>query len=330
MTDAALMTPGAKTAAAGELVDSPVFLVGCMRSGTTLLRLMLDHHPRISFLYEFEYVVDEIGNDGALPALPAYHEYLRKHRIFNLTGFTIDPSLDYRRLVDSFLRQKRDGDGKPKIGATVHLNFDRLLHIWPDARFIHLARDGRDVGRSIIQMGWAGNMWSAVDLWLEAERLWDRLKSQLPADRWLEVTYEQLIESAEPELDRICRFMGERFDPAIWSYAAGSTYEMPDPKLTYQWKRKLSPHEVQLAEHKIAPMLEARGYALSGHPRMALDAGEQARLARQNRWYKRRYRMKDMGLGWWVADAVARRTGIGWLQDMTLRRENAVINAKMR
>ena len=57
---------------------------------------------------------------------------------------------------------------------------DRLTRIWPDARFIHLVRDPRDVARSVIPMGWAGNTWVGVERWMEAERLWDRVRSSLP------------------------------------------------------------------------------------------------------------------------------------------------------
>lgn len=41
-----------------DLVSEPIFLVGAERSGTTVLRLMLDHHPKIAWCSEFEYAVD--------------------------------------------------------------------------------------------------------------------------------------------------------------------------------------------------------------------------------------------------------------------------------
>ena len=128
------------------LVDEPVFLVGAERSGSTLLRLMLDHHPLIAFHFEFDFAVDMIGPNGELPPIQLYHDYLAAHRIFLQSRAEIDFSLDYRRLVRSFLIQKRNRDRKKFVGATVHHAFDRLPTIWPHARYIHLVRDGRDVG----------------------------------------------------------------------------------------------------------------------------------------------------------------------------------------
>ena len=58
------------------MIENPTFLVGAERSGTTLLRLMLDHHPQVAFLHEFEFAVDCVGDDGTCPALPDYYRYL--------------------------------------------------------------------------------------------------------------------------------------------------------------------------------------------------------------------------------------------------------------
>lgn len=50
-----------------EFISKPVFLVGAERSGTTVLRLMLDHHPQIAFNNEFEYAVDLVSDEGKWP-----------------------------------------------------------------------------------------------------------------------------------------------------------------------------------------------------------------------------------------------------------------------
>ena len=166
-----------------SLVKKPIFLVGSERSGTTLTRLMLDHHPMIAFFFEFEYSILSMSDDGAWPDLGEYIAHLRNDRIFNHAQLSIDESLDFPHLVDSFLVQKRDRDHKPIVGATVHYHFDRLLKVWPDARFIHILRDGRDVARSIMEMGWAGNMYTAVNHWIHAERLWEEMCKTLPESR---------------------------------------------------------------------------------------------------------------------------------------------------
>src|SRR5450432_1488272 len=101
--------------APGEnLIDVP-FIVGSERSGTTLLRIMLDHHPSLAFANEFEFSVQMIGSDGAWPSLEGYYEWLETNRIFLSSGFTIDRRLNYPQLINSFLFQERDADGKARI-----------------------------------------------------------------------------------------------------------------------------------------------------------------------------------------------------------------------
>src|SRR5262249_10285452 len=146
--------------------------------------------------------------------------------------------------------------------------FDRLLRIWPDARFIHIVRDGRDVGRSVIERGWAGNMYTAVEPWIEAELLWSRLCPVLAAERRTEIRYETLVGEPVATLTRLCEFIGVPYDPAMLEYPHDSTFDRPSPQLIGQWKRKLSPDAVRLAEARIGPILIERGYELSGYPRL--------------------------------------------------------------
>lgn len=290
-------------------VDNPVFLVGAERSGTTLLRLMLGHHPDLAWVNEFEYAVDMVSDDGRFPDLEQYTAWLQRHRIFRASECTIDPALDYPALVRDFLEQRRRRAGKAQVHATCHRHFDRLLHIWPEARFIHLVRDGRDVARSVIGMGWAGNVYTAASRWIEAERLWEQLRARLSEDRWIELKYELLLAEPERELTRICEFIGVAFDPAMLAYDCDSTYEKPDPSLAQQWRRKLSPHQIRLIEARIGPMLADRGYELSGHPSLSVGPLRRWGLRIQDRFYRARFRLKRYGPILWLADACLRRLG---------------------
>src|SRR4030095_2960604 len=96
----------------------------------------------------------------------------------------VDRSLDYPGLMKSFVSQYGRRSRKPIHGATCHKHFDRLLRIWPRARFVHLMRDGRDVARSCIGMGWSGNVWCGAQRWIDAEELWAGLAERIdPARR---------------------------------------------------------------------------------------------------------------------------------------------------
>ncbi len=307
-----------------DMVQEPFFLVGCTRSGTTLTRLMLDHHPLLAFFFEFEYAVEKMPDHEGWPDLHEYREFLRQDRIFQAAKVVIDAELDYPRLIDSFLRQKQDRDGKPLVGATVHHHFDRLLRIWPDARFIHIVRDGRDVARSSIEMGWAGNIYTAVERWIEAELLWSKVRSQLPADRSIEIRYEALVSAPQTTLTRVCEFLGVPYDSAMLDYPAHTTYGPPSPKAAGQWKSKLSPNEVRLAEARIGDMLIERGYELSGYPPLEVSPAMARRLQIHSRYNCLKFRRKRFGTGLVLADWVTRRCGPRSMQRRVKERINAI------
>jgi len=290
-----------------DLVKEPIFLVGSERSGTTLARLMLDHHPLLAFFCEFEYSILRVSDEGEWPDLEDYIKYLEADRIFQAARVTIDKTLAFPHLVNSFLVQKRDRDAKPFVGATVHYHFDRLLRIWPDARFIHLLRDGRDVARSSIEMGWAGNMYTAVDQWIHAESLWEEMCKKLPESRRIEVRYESLVSEPVETLTRICNWMGIPYDPEMLSYCERSTYGPPSPKAIGQWKRKLTPSEAALAEVRIGNMRQERGYELSGYPVPELTSKPLRRLKPQDRFYRANFRRKKYGTLLYMTDVLSRR-----------------------
>lgn len=320
-------SPSARPAV--DTAAEPLFLVGSERSGTTLLRLMLDHHPQLAFHFEFEYSVDRLADGGAWPDLAEFHDYLRLNRVFQVSQFEIDPALPYPDLLRSFLRQKQVRDNKPFVGATVHYHFDRLLRVWPNARFIYLLRDGRDVARSCIRMGWVGNAFMGADTWTEAVDLWETLKPQIPGERRIEMRYEDLVQRPREELERLCRWIGVPFREELFDYTKTTGYKMPDAKLMEQWRRKMTPEEIQLVEAKIGDRLVRNGYDLSGLPRIALTPSVVHRLQRDSRWKAFRFRVKKYGPVLVLAGAVARRLGLKGLAKRVQEGQNAKDRARL-
>jgi len=313
-----------------SFLEQPIFLVGAERSGTTVLRLMLSHHPDITWLNEFEYAVDFILDKNEWPQLKQYYDWLDVHRIFRASQLTINQNLSYPELINDFLVQHRDRSQKSIVGATVHRHFDRLLRIWPNARFIHLLRDGRDVARSTIGMGWAGNVWAGVERWIEAEELWSTLQEAVPAERRVDVTYESLISNPPQELTRICEFIGVNYSPSMMNYIQQTTYDTPDPKYIAQWRRKLSEREIQLVEARIADMLATRGYELSGLPRLNITAGLQQRLQFHDWWKRFIFRIQRNGLPLFVADYMSRKLGLTRWQRQVRLKLNAIEAAHLK
>lgn len=313
------MSPEAPSAPPSRAA-APLFLVGAERSGTTMLRLMLDHHSQVAWYGELEFLVDRLPEAGGLPDVAEYARAVALDRRFGVAGFSIDPALDYIGLMESFIAQVRRRFGKPIVGTTIHVHFERVLRIWPQARFVHLVRDGRDVARSCIAMGWAGNVWSGARGWITAEATWQRLCTIVPPERRCEARFEELVRDPATALAPICRFIGVDYEPAMLEYHRDTSYERPDAALAEQWRRKLSPADLALLETRIGDLLRERGYPPSGVAPAAVGSRRRLELALQDRWYRASFRRRRYGAALWLADLLSRRLPHeGWRGEVVSR-----------
>ncbi|HEY1890333.1 MAG TPA: sulfotransferase [Steroidobacteraceae bacterium] len=165
---------------------------------------MLDHHPDIAFNLESDFLVADISAAGAFPNVAVYRRRLTHNRVFRHSHFEVPPDLPFRALVNDFLYQRLERDGKRIVGATVNHGFNRLRYLWPRARYIDLLRDGRAVAYSAVEIGWAGNAYVGAQCWMDAEGEWAAYRPLLPHDRWIEVRYEDLVADPQAQLRRVC------------------------------------------------------------------------------------------------------------------------------
>ncbi len=287
-----------------------------------MFRLMLDAHPQISNPGEFDFLIEQVGSGGQLPEMRQYRRWLSTNRVFQATGLKLDSRFGYTELIHSFIEQLRR-DGKI-LTMNMHLHFDRLPLLFPGARYIHLVRDPRDVARSSIGMGWAGNIYRGVDIWATAERCWDRLAANLAPERYLEVRYESLLQNLTEELTRVCKFLGVEYSPEMLTYPSQSTYAAPDAQMTYQWKGRCRPRELQWIDWKLGSMLVHRRYELSGLGPKMPTLLERLTTATQDKYYRIRFRIKRYGLALYLGNLLASRAQISAWRDSCQRRMNQI------
>lgn len=313
--------------------DATFFVVGTTRSGTSLLSLMLKNHPAIAYPGEFEWAVDDMPGPDTFPRVDAYIEWLSMNRHYRYHHPRIDPALSYPDLVRSFLVQMKHEQApeKPLVGASVHRHFDRLLHLFPGARYVHLVRDPRDVARSWLEFGWEGNGWAAGRAWAALETLWDRIEPRIPRDRVHELRFEDLVREPQAELERLCSFLGVPYTDAMLRYHETSTYGPIDPGQIGKWRKKLPLREQRRVDGEIgAGLLASRGYEPCGAP--PLRAGPlTARLLAFDDWARRlRKRIALFGFGIWFCDQIAKTLRLdAWHRRLELRRQ-AIINASLK
>ena len=215
--------------------NTPFFVIGAGRSGTTLLRLILAGHSRLHIPPETRFVrplVRELPLSGQLT--PAQIG----RAVAIMTGDYRWPDMEIAAsdlhhwalslpkpslvdIIDLVYRRLLTRADKPRFGDKTPIYFEivpQLAALYPGAKFIHLIRDGRDVAISRIDLDW--------DRYCERNRFeWAlamakrREYIQSPyAGQILEGRYEDLVSNVEGTVRQICAFLGEQFEPGMLSW----------------------------------------------------------------------------------------------------------------
>lgn len=303
--------------------NSPTFLVGAERSGTTLFRLLVDSHPEVTCIEGLDYVISAVTADGSYPDLDSYEAYLATETVYSTSGFQIDKQLGtFEAVVDDFLSQRMAAAGKPKVAALLHNGFAQALALWPEARFIHIVRDPRAVALSTVPFEWGGHPYLGIHKWIEEEREWNDVVADLAPNRWLEIRFEDLVTNPDSELKRVCDFLDVEFSSDMYSYAAETDYEKPIAAKADEWRSIISDNEIQMVEARVGELLAQRGYEPSGLASIEVTGNDIKKMKAKVRTMKWRHKLTSHG---WVAVAelVTRKIGVKALHTPMKQRMNA-------
>jgi hypothetical protein len=284
---------------AGRPDDAPIFVIGTGRSGTTLLRQMLDAHPRIHVAHEaaFYFYLSIAPREASVRAwLGRYFD------TFSFAWLRIDPreilgelpaALPRARDADAIralLRCKARQRGKPRYGEKNPLDtmsLGRIFADFADPRVVYVVRDPRATVASLGRMPWSTGS-------VLANSLFCRLQQALVApflDRILEVRLEDLAGDPRATMQTVLRFVGEPWDEAVLDHVrharrddvaplpwfAAATGEAPSLAASEGgWRTALSPASIRLVERVNRAAMARYGYAaaiLEAEP----DAGDVAR-----------------------------------------------------
>ena len=299
-----------------------VFLAGPLRSGSTLLSLMLDRHSCLLAPGEFDFLFDAFGPDGGLRAaqdmraarlddfLSDDRTYLARSKRFASSGSSVERIRGY---VDQYVEQ----DSYSTL--CIHRNFVSAHEIFPGARFIHLLRDPRDCAKSAIGAGFAANVYFGLKPWIESETSWERLRPRLSPSQFIEVRYEELVAQPVQELTRLCAFIGLAFEPQMLDLSA-TTYDTPSPRFANQWLRSMSPLDVDLVEARVGPLMEARGYTPVGAKIARPASSRLPALWLHDFLFRHQRRVRNFGFSLWLQDVVSRHLGLrAWSRSVQLK-----------
>lgn len=269
---------------------------GSLRSGTTMLRLIMDGHPRFVCPCEADFLLDHLvpaQNGGWYYDLEA----LAADRIFRASGLRLPETVEAMPAFSSMVSELR-GQSDDCLVLILHRGLERLLTLEPHIRILHFFRDPRDVARSAIGMGWAGNVYYGSKTWLVTEKEWEKVAPGLRPLQSLEFSYEELVSSPENTLRKVCSFLEDEYDPEMIRFSENSSYDSIDASLAEQWQRNMTPRELGLIEPLFEDLLIKRGYELSGYPSISPNVVQRFQLKLEHSvsvWRRRivRYGLRD-------------------------------------
>jgi len=221
------------------------FIVGAGRSGTTLLRMMLDSHPEMSIPPETNFIRTLYRG---LPEQADPHGFFLSiiNRVQGWNDFGVGSPefadqitgirpFDLGKALRTFYALYASRFGKRRWGDKTPANLpdmEVIQSLLPEARFIHMIRDGRDVALSLREV------WFGPETLEESARAWvwtiAKARSQRPNLRhYLEIRYEVLLRRPEETLQRICAFLDLPWTPALLLYHRNATQRLTESRHDY-------------------------------------------------------------------------------------------------
>lgn len=206
------------------------FIVGVERSGTTLLRMMLDSHPDIAIPYETFFIRKIV--QGAWPELTRdqFFEIVTGHpswRNLALPNDVLMQGLEALKVfsvseaIRTFYRLYAARNGKKRWGDKTPFYLDCMTEIrdlLPEAHFIHIIRDGRDTALSFrgLWFGPGSDIEDAARHWVK--KITDARAQSLHLPHYLEVQYEKLVREPSFVLEKISTCLQIDYNPEMLHY----------------------------------------------------------------------------------------------------------------
>ena len=279
-------TVAATSAASVRPVSSEVrsgpfpFIVACGRSGTTLLRAMLERGGEIAIPPESYFPVSlaQRHTRGAFEPAPFTAELAANARFreWGVPAADVSEAGSFAEAVRTVYAAYAHAHGAPRYGDKTPpfvLHMDLLAELFPEARFVHVIRDARDVARSLVATSFGPTgIARAAEIWTRRVSRGRASGARLGDGRYLEVRYEALVSRPEAVLREICTLTQIGFSEEMLRPELGATtvpererahhanLTRPLTKGLRDWRRDMPDTEVAVVEAVAGDLLNELGY----------------------------------------------------------------------
>jgi len=292
--------------------------VGCQRSGTTLLQRMVDASPHVAIVHESRWIdtwyQKRIGLTPEGYVTPDFIPLLIEHPRFpqlevsreDLEGLLPNGRpVSYERFVTGVFNLHGRARGKNLVGDKTprYVRSIPILHaLWPEAKFVHLIRDGRDVCVSALEWRSGGELARRFETWktdpvATAGVWWDWLVrlgreggEDLNPALYQEIHYESLVSDPAEVCARLCEFLGIPYDDAMLRFHEGRERSgaglnakkawRPVTGGLRDWRSQMPTVDVERFEATVGGFLDDLGYERA-FPNPSSEAMERASKTRR-------------------------------------------------
>jgi len=293
---------------------TPLFVLGVRRSGTTLLRVMLDRHSQLAVPDESYFVPQLADRHRGRVDPDAFLDDLSRITTLRDWGLRVDdvrprlrPGMRPGEAIGAVYEAYAALHGKPRWGDKTPMymrHLSLLERLFPDAQFVHLVRDGRDAALSFLEMpeGTFTRTWAHPTSPAQFACLWRKevgdarsLGRRVGPQRYLEVRYEELVADADAAVSAICGFADIPFEASMLAYAGAVDVSdkphqqrllRPPTTGVRSWREDMSADDVAAFEAIAGDLLAGLGYEVttsgSSARATARRAAYDARLAAWN------------------------------------------------
>lgn len=254
-------------------MKKPIFILGCPRSGTTMLASLLNNSSygepvETHFITKY---YKKLNNYGRLDNKENFKRLINdilKERAVMQWKLQLDPDkffdeineLNFKEIVNKLCMERSHKKGYASWGdKTPHYlrNCDILFKLFPDSKYIYIVRDGRDVALSLMEKPWGpNNVLTCAELWKRYNVTSEIIEELKKRKQLYFVRYEDLLDNAEQIVPEVYNFLDEKNDESEMSKLIGRI-----KKGNYnKWKTKMNARQIKIFENTAANTLKRFGY----------------------------------------------------------------------